>query len=58
MYQIFPHWWFMVNFPLWCFLIVYAALELILVYTYQFKVVSDFWSEQYKKTNVLDEMDL
>lgn len=48
----------MVNFPLWCFLIVYAALELILVYTYQFKVVSDFWSEQYKKTNVLDEMDL
>ena len=29
---------------------LYAALELILIYTYQFDVVSDAWERAYNKT--------
>jgi len=50
--QIFEHWWFKVNYPVWCVMIVYAALYLILIYTYQFQVVSNGWSLLYNKTNL------
>ncbi len=39
--------WFYLNLPMWYILIVYAVVELILIYTYQFKGIKDQWSKLY-----------
>lgn len=59
---MFEHKWFYINFPLWWLLIVYAALDLILIYTYQFAEVRRLWTRLYNSTQLqehgVSEMDL
>jgi len=37
---------------MWWFLVVYAVLDLILIYTYQFEVVSNAWDSAYQRTSL------
>ena len=50
--QIFRRLWYYVTVPMWWLLVVYAVLDLILIYTYQFDVVSDAWDRAYQQTNL------
>ena len=58
--QVFRRWWYYACVPVWWGLVLYAALELILIYTYQFTVVSDAWEQAFNKTSGLsvDSEDL
>ena len=48
--QLFRNWWYYICVPMWWGLVVYAALELVLVYTYQFDSISDAWERAYNNT--------
>ena len=50
--QIFRRLWYYVTVPMWWLLVVYAVLDLILIYTYQFDVVSEAWDRAYQQTNL------
>ena len=50
--QIFRRLWYYVTVPMWWLLVVYAVLDLILIYTYQFDVVSNAWDRAYQQTNL------
>ena len=36
--------------PVWWGLVIYAVLELLLIYTYQFESVSGLWDKAYNST--------
>ena len=38
-------------YPLWCILLIYAVLHLVLIYTFQFDVINDLWYKAYNKTD-------
>ncbi|CAI8013642.1 Piezo-type mechanosensitive ion channel component 1 [Geodia barretti] len=50
MYQVFERCWYYVCIPVWWGLVLYAALELTLIYTYQFDSISDAWEKAYNNT--------
>jgi hypothetical protein len=56
--QLTENWWFKVNYPLWWMLIVYSAVELVLVYTYQFEEVINLWSKLYNSSNLASSSDI
>lgn len=48
--QLFRNWWYYICVPMWWGLVIYATLELVLVYTYQFDSISDAWERAYNST--------
>ena len=50
--QISRRYWYYVTVPMWWFLVVYAVLDLVLIYTYQFPVVSNAWDSTYQRTSL------
>ena len=48
--QVFRGCWYHICVPIWWGLVVYAALELVLIYTYQFDSISDAWKRAYNDT--------
>ncbi len=48
--QVFERWWIYLNYPVWCVLIVYAAIHLLLVYTYNFEHVTCVWQVIFNHT--------
>ena len=50
--QIFRRVWYYLTVPMWWLLVVYAMLDLILIYTYQFDVVSDAWDNAYQQNSL------
>ena len=43
--------WYCLTVPVWWCLVIYAIADLILVYTYQFDIVSDAWRKHYNGTD-------
>ena len=60
MQQITSRWWYYACVPVWWGLVLYAAFELVLIYTYQFDSISDIWERAYNATPHLtvDSKDL
>ena len=51
-FQITERFWFYFSFIVWWLLVFYAALDLVLVYTYQFDVVSDAWERLFNSSSL------
>ena len=43
--QISPRYWFYLCFPVWSLLVVYAAVHLILIYTFPFTAINNVWMD-------------
>jgi len=43
--------WFYLSFLVWWGLVLYAVLDLVLIYTYQFTVVSESWKGLFDNSN-------
>lgn len=50
--QITERLWYPVSYFAWWLLVLYAAVELVLVYTYQFQVIRDGWEGLYNSTSL------
>ncbi len=50
--QVTEKFWFYFSFIVWWLLILYAAVDLVLIYTYQFDVVSDGWESLYNSSSL------
>ncbi len=53
--QVTERLWYYISFVTWWLLVLYAAVELVLVYTYQFKVVRDGWEGLYNNSMLLSQ---
>lgn len=50
--QIAPRYWFYFCLPVWSLLVVYAAIHLVLIYTFPFTGINNLWMDAYNKSGL------
>ena len=50
--QIAPRYWFYFCSPVWSLLVVYAAIHLVLIYTFPFAIINEKWMKAYDDSDL------